>query len=102
MDWQGFFRFLQPDIMSVIAFGVILTAILILVWLLAGEGEGGYRVRRNSVLGYVSVMFIAFVILLWRFEQVALTDRMPRKDADRSGVYRQMEQLQQDAAARKP
>ena len=100
MDLEGFFRFLQPDIMSIMGFGVVLTVILVLIWLFAGEGEDGYQIRRNSTIGYVCIVFIAFAVLLWRFEQIALMDRMPRKDADRSGVYQQMDQLRQSSTAK--
>lgn len=103
MDVVGFLRVMQPSIMPCI--GII--GSLVLLYLIARiviynvdvpeDQKKGVMVWVNRTVGVV--MLLVFLVLLFNAINIAFTDRMPRSDANKtkSGVYRQMENLNKRA-----
>lgn len=104
MDLVGFLRVMQPSIMACLGVTGSLALLYIIARIIvhnvnvaqediAQDQKKKVMVWVNRTFG-VGVLFV-FLVLLINAMNIALTDRMPRSDADKakSGVYRQMENL---------
>lgn len=94
--WEGFFRAIQGDLWgsaSVIVFMVF--AYVVIRFLVNKTDLFGNRekasVRKWSTVGLLVIIGIVLVSLFWRIASVASVNRVPRSDADKSGVYQQMD-----------
>jgi hypothetical protein len=90
----GFLRSLQGDIMAILASFVVLLCVYAVIAALVKRS-----VAESDVVGVIRnarrvIGLIAALILLGfvsRAAEMAATNRMPREDADKSGVYDQMD-----------
>jgi cytochrome bd-type quinol oxidase subunit 2 len=99
--WDGFFRSLQGDFMSLAGL-LVLIAVALLVghWLLKwslGNGVNDEEARAARLwAGRIAtiVTLCAVGVVVWRAVSLASVNRMPRADLDRSEVYQQMKSLE--------
>jgi hypothetical protein len=100
MRWEGLLRALQGDIsIAVVAIIAGLVSLILGRRFIASAETGGTIGRNTGQLArsYANAAFrvlllLTVVGLAIRFAQVAAVNRMPRADANKSGVYEQMKQ----------
>jgi hypothetical protein len=100
INWEGLLRALQTEItvsIGIIAFAFI-AMVLVRRYLFEAQDErglgpdltrAGLRIATRS---FLVVTLVTLGALAWKFASVASVNRMPRADADKSGVYEQMRQ----------
>lgn len=110
MRIEGLFRALQGDIMWAFGFIGLAFVALVLSWRFIGQA------RRNNALAphaansatktanmiFAAITILALGALAWRFAAVMAINRIPRADADKSGVYQQMKKNSGEADANSP
>lgn len=99
MYWEGFFRSLQGDFMTV--FGILIVAGILYLLLRCiinyVEFEGKEEpIRIILKKGMKLVLAVVLGIFLIRALTVAFVDRMPRRDVNKEDVYRQMDSHTRD------
>jgi hypothetical protein len=95
INWEGLARALQGEFTAYI--GLLALALIALVYarkagtasLAAAEAKAA---RQMATRVFLTVAILATAALGWRVATYASINRMPRADADKSGVYDQMKQ----------
>lgn len=95
---EGLFRTLQGDIMTAAGIIAIAVAALIVARRTIARTTGSdildaataRAARTTANWLFAGVMLVTIAALSWRFATVTAVNRMPRADADTSGVYEQM------------
>lgn len=88
MFWEGFIRSLQAEITTAII-------CLVLIWIAyavlkrVAEDE---KVKQYAKLGAKILVAVVLFFLFGRALIMGSTNRMPRQDVDKSGVYEQMKE----------
>lgn len=86
MFWEGFIRSLQAEIVTAVIWLVVI-AIAYLVFRHFVEDQDAKRYGKLTVKVLVAVVLF---FLLGRAFVMGVTNRTPRQDVDKSGVYEQM------------
>lgn len=110
MRWEGLLRALQGDIS--IAVIVIIAGLVALVFgrrfIASSESAGvigqktGRIARAYANAAFRVLLVLTAIVLAIRFAQVAAVNRIPRADAEKSGVYEQMKQNTGGGDSKKP
>ena len=100
--WEGFFRAMQGDITGVVAVIVCsITTLIVYRTFLKGsrllDDSVKARARKWSTILVCFVIAFALFCLGWKMVTVAASNRMPRSDVDKSGVYQQMDSASERA-----
>jgi hypothetical protein len=99
--WDGFFRSLQGDFISLAGFLILIAVALfighrVIKWSL-GSGINDQEARAARLwAGRVAaiVTLCAVGVVVWRAVSLASVNRVPRAELDRSEVYQQMKSLE--------
>ena len=104
--WDGFFRSLQGDFMSLVGFLVLIAVALVIghrviAWSLGnGVNDREARAARLWATRVAAIVTMCAVgIVVWRAVSLAAVNRVPRADLNRSEVYQQMKSLEPRPAA---
>lgn len=94
--WEGFFRTMQRDITGVVFLivGTIFGLFVFRLWLKATrllDDSQKQSARKRSAILLCVITVLSLVGLAWKMAVVASTNRLPRADVDKSGVYQQMD-----------
>jgi hypothetical protein len=99
--WDGFFRSLQGDFMSLAAFLILVAVALfighrVIKWSLGnGVKDREARTARLWAGRLAAIVTLCAVgLVVWRAASLASVNRVPRADLDRSEVYQQMKTLE--------
>jgi hypothetical protein len=99
LSTEGMLRALQPDVMTFTATigGAFLILLLARYIIGYSQSRGAFTQeiaqsqRKTATALFGVVVLIATAFLGWRFATFAAINRLPRADADKSGVYEQMQ-----------
>ena len=104
--WDGFFRSLQGDFMSLAGFLILIAMALVIghrviKWSLAnGVNDREARAARLWATRVAAIVTLCAVgVMVGRAVSLASVNRAPRADLDRSEVYQQMKSLEPRPAA---
>jgi cell division protein FtsX len=96
--WEGFFRALQGDIMSLVGGLLFVLAAWLMVRWLIGKARRDDLDTAHGRLPLTTANRVALIVaavivggFVWRAISVTSVNRMPRADLDKSGVYQQMD-----------
>ena len=100
--WEGFFRAMQGDITGVVAVIVCsITTLIVYRTFLKGTRllDDSVKARARKLSSNIAyfVILIALFYLGWKIVTVTASNRMPRSDVDKSGVYQQMDSASEHA-----
>jgi NADH:ubiquinone oxidoreductase subunit 6 (subunit J) len=98
--WEGFFRAFQGEITGVV-FLIIISIFVLIVFRLflkvthiLNDSEKE-TARKWSAITMIIIVVLSLVGLVCEMSMFASSNRMPRSDVDKSGVYEQMETIKE-------
>lgn len=88
MFWEGFIRSLQAEITT----AIICLVLIGIAYAVLKRVTDDEEFKRYTKLGAKVLVAVIFFFLLGRAFLMGATNRTPRQDVDKSGVYEQMKE----------